>query len=711
VPGPRAVAALRAAAPPVVALVAVAIVLAVRACAVAPPGTGLARGAPAAGDPPGAVVREGSVYLARGGPYRFGVQTSGPAKLVVAGRVVNAPGPRRGPRGCSPSPDLACMGVALERFVLAPGAVAIRLAGPADARLVWNPIGRRGDPEYLPASSLSPDPPERARFDPARAGTAIGDGVAALAIGAILLGLVAWTLRRRWRGAPRRLVLAVVAVGLAAAAVRLVDLGGAGQTWDEDTNWGAGRNYVSNVLAIDASPRAWIWNYEHPPVMKYLAGTGAQLADGFGPARAISALVGAAACALLVLVGARVYALRVGALAGALAALSPPLVAHAKVVGHESPSVLLWMLGLWLALTAHDALPGEAAPPAERDAARRLAWRMAGLGVVLGLAIASRFVNVLLAGAIGGILVVGAPPGTRRRTVGLGFAVIPIVAVVVAIAVWPRLWSAPLAHLAEAWGRLDKLHSPEPFLGAMTQRPPATYFLVYLAATAPVGILAGVLAWLARVGARIRGDAAERRAAALVAIAFAAPLVAMFSPVKQDGVRYVLPCVAVLALVAAAGVDFVAATLRRRGAFATLGSAVVVYLAITCARIHPYYLDYYNELVGGPAGAAASKSFETAWWGEGVDRAVDYVNAHAAPNAVVHRDCIEPAHLAWFRGDLWTPMTPDPTKAEWIVAYQPAVRRCPVPPDAKAVFTVDAQGAPLAIVYRRPAPPAAPPAP
>ena len=34
---------------------------------------------------------------------------------------------------------------------------------------------------------------------------------------------------------------------------RWLDLGGAGQTWDEDVNWAAGRNYVTNVLALDFS--------------------------------------------------------------------------------------------------------------------------------------------------------------------------------------------------------------------------------------------------------------------------------------------------------------------------------------------------------------------------------------------------------------------------------------------------------------------------
>ncbi len=42
------------------------------------------------------------------------------------------------------------------------------------------------------------------------------------------------------------------------------------------------------------------------------------------------------------------------------------------------------------------------------------------------------------------------------------------------------------------------------------------------------------------------------------------------------------------------------------------------------------------------------------------------------------------------------------TQATWIVVYSPATRRCAVPPDARQVFTVTADGAVLAAVYTRP---------
>ena len=83
------------------------------------------------GDPAGASAGTGSIYVARGGPLIIGFQSDGPARLVVGGRTI------------------AGQGIRTERILVPAGPLAIRFAGAPDARLVWSPVGRRGDPEYL----------------------------------------------------------------------------------------------------------------------------------------------------------------------------------------------------------------------------------------------------------------------------------------------------------------------------------------------------------------------------------------------------------------------------------------------------------------------------------------------------------------------------------------------------------------------------------
>ena len=657
---------------------AIPIVLAIglvglRALVATPP---LSRLHPAPGeprDPPGTFARAGSLDIARGGPVIVGFQSDGYARLSVAGH------------------ELEGRGLVKDRIVLPAGPAAIRFSAPAGARLVWSPVGRRGDPEYVPASSLSPDPPARASFG-AWAGAAPLDGVIAAALLLLLVGSLCWLARARLRAVPRATWIAMGAVFAVACIVRWIDLSGFGQTWDEDVNWAAGRNYITNVLSLDVRGDSWIWNFEHPPVMKYLAGIGAQFADGYGPARALSAVWTALGCALLVPIGARLYRLRVGVLAAAIAALLPPLVAHGQIVGHESPTVLWWSLGILLALGVHDGLPGEVYP-ARKLIRRRLVW----VGVVVGVAFASRFVNGLIGPACLAIAVIGARPGWRWQVLRDGLVILPATAALVLYAVWPRLWAHPFAALADSFAKLARTHSPEPFLGTITAHPGPHYFLVYLVATLPLGVLAGVVAGAVRAG---RG---RERAGLIVLVWFVVPLAAAASPVRQDGVRYVMPCLTALALVSAVGWDWIATALERRWrrAFGAVAAVVVAYLAVVLVRIHPYYLDYFAEQVGGTGTVATHGWFETAWWGEGVDRAVDYVNAHAAPNAHVYRECIEPAHLAWFREDLWTPMTRDPNQADWLVTYAPASHTCPIPRDARRVFEVTADGAVLAEVWTR----------
>ncbi|MGE3544751.1 MAG: ArnT family glycosyltransferase, partial [Kofleriaceae bacterium] len=697
-------------------------------------------------DPPGTTARVGSLAVTRGGPVIIGFVSDREARLSIGGREL---------RGKSPVRD-GIRAPITQRIVLPAGAHAIRFACSTGARLVWSPVGRRGDPEYVTASSLSSEPPERASFD--APGTERLDGVIALGLLAIVVGTLLVLARHRLAAVPRCTWIAMAAVFAIAIAVRLFDLGGAGQTFDEDVNWASGRNYLGNLLGLRLSAVDWSANFEHPPVMKLLAGIGAQLSAALGPARALSALWVALGCALLVPIGERLYRRRVGIVAGGVAALLPPLVAHGQIVGHESVTVLWWALGVLLALGVHDRLPTD-----EHGARRAIAIRLGWLGVVIGLAVASRFINGLLGVLCLTTVIATAPAQWRRTTTLIATGVLPIVAILAFYSVWPRLWPHPAAALIGPVGmfaavaasviarrsavtpaavlggvaavasvlavafaagplsvslaKLSSTHAPEPFLGTITNTPGPHYFLVYLFATLPVGVLISVLAWFVRVPVEGKGrdcpvpqpgepppPCRPCRAAIVLGAWFVIPLAVMVSPVRQDGVRYVMPCLLALAVMCAAGLDFIVLSFERRlrHAFLAVTAALAVYLGLVVWHIHPYYLDYFGEQVGGAGTVAAAKRFETAWWGEGLDRAIAYVNANAAPRSRVYRACIHPVeHLGWFREDLWQSMTQNDNEAEWIVQYAPQTRYCKLTPGAREVFRVVADGAVLAVVYRR----------
>jgi 4-amino-4-deoxy-L-arabinose transferase-like glycosyltransferase len=569
----------------VLPLAAAAALLVLRAWLAVAPLDRLAPTAGEAADPPAATARAGSIFIARGGPVILGFLSDGEARLSFAGQ------------------ELRGTGLVTRWSIVAHGPAAVRFAAPPGARPLWSPVGRRGEPEYVPASSLSPEPPARAAFD--RPGTSLLDGAIAAGLLAVVVATVCVAARRRLAAVPSGTWLAMALVLASGAAVRWYDLGGFGQTWDEDTNWAAGRNYITNLVSLDFARASWQWNYEHPPVMKLLAGIAAQFADGLGLARALSAIWSALGCALLVPIGARLFRPRIGVLAGAIAALLPPMVAHGQIVGHESPTVLWWSLGILLALGVHDYLS-----PDDRKAAATLRARLIGVGVAIGIATASRFSNGLLGPLCAVIVVAQAPARWRRDTLIWGAWLMPLAAIATVYAIWPRLWAYPIASLVESFYKLDTTHAVEPWLGDITDQPGPLYFAIYLAATLPLGVAVGAVVGAVRLIRR------RDRSALIAAACLIIPLGIAASPVRQDGVRYVLPCLLALALIAAAGFDQLAVWVRHRLAFAAFAAAAVAYLAVTLWRVHPYYLDYFGEQVGGAGNVAARGWFETAWWGE-----------------------------------------------------------------------------------------------
>jgi 4-amino-4-deoxy-L-arabinose transferase-like glycosyltransferase len=624
----------------------------------------------------------GSWWFPRGGPYVLGFESASHTQLWIDGALV-AEG-----KGRVVEPTRG------RRLVYEPGAHAVRVVGPADTQLLWHPPGRRGAPEYVAGSSTSPDPPEKASFS--SPGAAIFSGGAAIGSIVALLGAIVVLLRPRFDRRTLALGLAVFAI---AALARVIDLDGVPQTWDEDEYWSSGRNYVVNVLRLDFRPSAWTWNYQHPPVTKYIAGLGALLADGLGPARVLFALLGAGTAALAFAIGRRLFGEAAGVISGIAAALAPHLLAHGRIVGHETPSLFFWALAAWLALRVSDD------PDDRVRVIRRLVW----VGAALGLAVGTRFTNLLAAPIAAAAILVSFPRdrwfAPALKTSAIALAVVPIAAAIVFFATWPRMWDAPLAHLDQAYDKLKLPHTGEPYLGVVTRAPPWHYFAVALVATTPILILAAsLLAGPARAFVR------REKGWIVVGVFLLAAFGIVRSPIRQDGVRYVLPALFALCLAAGAGLAWLGDWLGRRKAILAHAPLAVlsIYLVVSDALIHPYYLDYFGEHMGGAGGVQRRRTFEVGWWGEGIDRAVDHINRHAAKDAVVSR-LVDPTHLTWFRVDLWKNVIDQPVpNADWLIVDDTyPVVRCPAwrpGPADRLDFEVRAQGASLVRVYRREGP-------
>jgi 4-amino-4-deoxy-L-arabinose transferase-like glycosyltransferase len=605
----------------------------------------------------GDVEWTGTWFFPRGGVYMLFLESKGrsAAALEIDGQPVvrtDTGGPKQRELG---------MGT----YGAGAHAVRVRHQGDGALRLFWIPPGRRCDPEYVPAAALRPAPPDSAGPMPSDLSyreEAAAFTITLIALAGIAFGLSGVRLPQRWwlNGD----VLAGAAVFSAALAMRFWRFGEFGQTWDEDCYWSGGRNYLVNLARLDFRPDSWAWNHEHPPVAKYLIGLAALWHDGYGPARAMEALLGAATCALVFRIGRDLFSRRVGLGAALLYAFLPPAVAHSQITGLETPSTF------FATLAFHGFVRGH----------------YLRAGVAGGLATASRFIAGLVFVAMAAGALVERP---RDRRAFLRLAAAPLVGMLTLVAVWPRLWiEGPLAGLRASLGKLNVQHAPEWFLGEIIQAPvPKTYFLAYFAACVTPALLIGLaLSWLRR-----------DRATAVCAAFFLAPFALAFSPVVQNGVRYILPALPPAALLAASGIDAAARRVRwRRAPEVALGVAAAA-SAVSCLQVVPYPLDYYNVLFGGPRAAFEKRRFLIGWWGEGIASAVRRLNATAGPRASVFVD-VYPGHVVWLREDLR--VVEQPAEAEYALVNHFQFRQPPA--GFREVFREEAgPGAPLAAVYVR----------
>jgi 4-amino-4-deoxy-L-arabinose transferase-like glycosyltransferase len=426
----------------------------------------------------------------------------------------------------------------------------------------------------------------------------------------------------------RRLVLAGAFVTLLGLVVRLWDLNGAGETCDEWAYTGAGRIYADNIAAGIFDSEQWQANREHPAVGKLLYGLwqflfGADMATF----RTLAAILNSLTILLTFWAGWRLGNMRIALGAGLLLALLPPFIAHGKVAGLDATAAFFFTLSLCLLLEGLRA-------PAQSH--RLLLW----LAVVVGLAVGTKLTNVV----VFAFVLLAWPlytwrqireSGEVRAPAGIGF--LPISAPAVVLLTWPWLWSKPVAHLSTTLG-----HWGEPpaqlFLGGIEEKLPVSYFLVYFYAVTPV--VAG-LAFLAGVLTLVRRRALVPRWQAWFLPAWLLlPFVWSVAGFRQDGVRYVYAAFPPFALVCGFGLDGAAQFLGRSLQRARLPQlqppltfllllGMALNLAAADLRIHPYYLDYFSESVGGPGQVYARRLFETGWWGEGNDRAEAWLNAHA----------------------------------------------------------------------------------
>ena len=367
--------------------------------------------------------------------------------------------------------------------------------------------------------------------------------------------------------------------------------------------------------------------------------------DALVAARPGFALVTALLVTLLAGLTWRLFGPLAGALAGLLLALEPFTLAISQLVHMDAILSGCMVASVMMALIRWTR------------GGNRL-W-LVGSGVLGGLAILSKVPAVYLLPCVPGLgLLLSLPalvgrPSNRRALCGrLVLDALLWLAVVAAtfVAAWPAIW---VLGPAEVIGRVldftretgGQPHEQGTFFwGQQTADPGPLFYLVALAyRLAPLTVLGLVL--LALTWRRL---VPSRRPAALALLAYLLGFLLMMTLGAKKLDRYILPMVPALGVLAALGLagaygwlrdQMTAVAARGDGAAAsppvpqtpwraTAAALVVVLAAWPAAATYPYFLSYYNPLLGG--GPAAQRTVMVGN-GEGLDQVAAWLNQQ--PNA------------------------------------------------------------------------------
>jgi len=476
----------------------------------------------------------------------------------------------------------------------------------------------------------------------------------------------------------------VLVVGL---GVRLVDLNQQGETWDEVAYYDAAHHFFNNLQHRDFNADHWDANHEHPPVAKFIymavsiPSFETDTPDQFGAGRVASSAMGLLTVCLVFLIGRRLANNRVGLLAAVTLAFLPIFIAFNLVYGLDTPTTFFFALTAWVFLEA---------------IMRRNHWLYLLAALVAGLAIGTRLSNLLVLPALLSMWVIWRWPFTKKTGFQrvelvhvLTYATVPFLAF---FATWPWLWTSNWQnHLSQTFGHWSAVVVP--YLGKIVVAPVPYYAVYFLAVTPGLFIvLFGYFVW--------RALKSMRREWLVVLAWFVVPFAFSFFGTRQGGFRYMLQVMPAMALGVGLALDQLLERMKRRDQVVLIG-VFLVYLAIQVLAVRPYYLDYYNEFVGGPKVVAAHRWFQVGWWNEGTEATVNWFNTHVDASAGVAYLAIpdRSERLLWDTGS-----ATDLAHARYVIT-NPNAEWFTTDPHRLDGFHViheeTALGAPIASVYER----------
>jgi hypothetical protein len=330
--------------------------------------------------------------------------------------------------------------------------------------------------------------------------------------------------------------------------------------------------------------------------------------------RLVSVLISALSVVLVFFIGARYFSLFVGITAGVIVAMLPHYLGYSQLVTYDS-----WVLPFFTACAFSYFLYLE----------KRSLKYLILTGILTGLTLqVKESTGIIVALYIGTYLI------WRRLTGGKGTSFYHLVAIcaigfITYVALWPMPWIHIIDYLKfeQALWFSDFGLTPDLSFGRVGGAHFYYYVIAFLVTT-PVLILL-------LTGAGINAVIKKRKQWIYAALLFwfLVPFSMSVFHHRQNFVRYIIEIYAPTALLAALGLEYCVRFLTKKSYAKYVGMLVVFsYLMWILMMMTPYYLAYYNELVGGTANVYQRRLFYIGWFGEGLRAPSMFIASNAKKN-------------------------------------------------------------------------------
>ena len=499
------------------------------------------------------------------------------------------------------------------------------------------------------------------------------------------------------------MLLLSLVIFILAFSLRVWNLNKAGQAWDEssllvDYAW----YYVKDAKNLDFGTDFW-WKGtpDHPPLVRYLRGI-ASIPDikgwdnrGFPIYnydltydRMLSVFLSSFAAVLVFIIGARYISLYAGIASGMIFSMMPIPLGHSQIAMYE-PFGLFFFTASMFAFFLFLEKPNKKS--------------MILSGITLGLALLSRETHLMLLPMMFIVIYLKNKSAKIKNLKSLIYKTLSTFGI--AFLTFFVFWPMPFFHLGWEFNyfmniRVNTAGSiPEVFFGHLMLTP-IPYYFVYFIITTPLVVLL-----LALIGAK-KIDRSKNWVWYSLILWFCFPFLLSFYPKREHGIRYIIQITIPLALIAAMGFEIVVSKFVKKFSYKILLLIpLFLYQFLILLRITPYYIDYFNIVVGGAKNVYEKRLFQLGWWGEGIKEAFTYLDKNAPVGTTVGI-ATSPFHIPPpLPGRKLIPYKDDGTYDFVVVNFYNIIREgfddSKIRENYKAAYSVIADGAHLVEVYKK----------